>query len=77
MRRVVSEVRSSFASADEITFSSTAQLPYLAAVVEESLRMYPPLATTSYRRVPAGGVEIDGEFVPGGVSSSLLQSLCL
>ncbi|KAI2785897.1 Cytochrome monooxygenase lcsI [Penicillium oxalicum] len=66
MRRVVSEVRSSFASADEITFSSTAQLPYLAAVVEESLRMYPPLATTSYRRVPAGGVEIDGEFVPGG-----------
>ncbi|KAJ5475121.1 Cytochrome monooxygenase lcsI [Penicillium diatomitis] len=66
MRRLVAEVRSSFVSADQITFESTAGLPYLGAVIEESLRMYPPVANTAYRRVPAGGLDIDGEFVPEG-----------
>ncbi|KAL1969170.1 hypothetical protein VTN77DRAFT_424 [Rasamsonia byssochlamydoides] len=64
MHRLVSEIRTAFTADDEITFSKATQLPYVAAVIEESLRVYPPFVTTLYRVTPAGGAMVDGHFVP-------------
>jgi len=42
---------------------------YLNAVVEEGLRIYPPAGAGHLSRiVPKGGCEIDGMWIPGGVS---------
>jgi cytochrome P450 len=62
------EIRESFKSLQEIDIASTAKLPYLFAVIEEGLRIVPTATVGFLRRVPFPGVEIDGHFVPGGVS---------
>ncbi|RKP36912.1 cytochrome P450, partial [Dimargaris cristalligena] len=43
-----------------------AKLPYLEAVIQESLRFYPPAPPAIYRIIPSEGVTINGYFVPGG-----------
>jgi cytochrome P450 len=65
------EIRKQFTRPEDITMrSSTALLlPYMHAVLQESLRMAPPVAGHSPRIVPKGGCVIDGEAVPEGVSS--------
>lgn len=49
-------------------------LPYLQAVIKESMRVHPPVATQAPKRVPDGGdtVVIDGKkvFLPGGTNIS-------
>jgi cytochrome P450 len=69
MSRLVSEIRSTFTKEDEITFRNAASLTYLAAVIEESLRMHPPFVTSLTRITPPGGSMIDGHYVPAGVGS--------
>ena len=68
LEKVCKEVRGAFQNEGDITFTSVARLPYLNAVIEEILRLYPPVPS-SQRRVtlPEGNV-IDGHFVPGNVS---------
>lgn len=61
------EIRNAFATEDEIDMKSTAALPYLRAVVEENLRIYPPAAETPPRVSP--GASVNDKFVPEGVSS--------
>lgn len=39
---VTKEVRSTFACIDDITYQEAQHLPYLRAVIEESLRIFPP-----------------------------------
>ncbi|KAK3689756.1 cytochrome P450 [Podospora appendiculata] len=60
------EVRSAFRSADEITMSSANRLPYLLAVINESLRMYPPVTSGLVREVPVGGGTIAWQYIPAG-----------
>ena len=62
------EVRKAFQAAEDITLTSTAQLPYLHAILEESLRLYPPVPLALPRVTPPEGDMIDGVFVPGNVS---------
>jgi len=67
------EVRRSFASSDDITMSSTSHLPYLKAVIEESLRLFPPVPITLPRVTPPEGCTIAGRFVAGGTRVMLNQ----
>jgi cytochrome P450 len=44
------------------------KLPYLNAVLEECLRIYPPSAFNHSRIVPPGGAVICGKVVPEGTA---------
>lgn len=44
--------------------------PYLQAVFNETLRLHPIAPGILQRLVPDGGMEIGGQYVPGGVSAS-------
>jgi versicolorin B desaturase len=72
--RLVGEIRSSFASADDISMRSVGQLPFLNAVFQETLRLYPPIPTHSQRVPPKGGAKVCGKFVPENVCPSLPSS---
>lgn len=58
------------AADDLITMEQTKRLPYLQAVIRESLRIWPPVANLFSRDVPPEGdtVTVNGEdvFLPGG-----------
>ncbi|KAG5659484.1 hypothetical protein KAF25_002043 [Fusarium avenaceum] len=68
MEKLVNELTTAFKNGNEMTIENTSHLPYLAAVLEEGLRLYSPAVPGFPRRVPEGGASIDGEYVPGGTS---------
>ena len=74
-KALLEEIRSSFASYDEINAASTAHLQYLNAVALEAMRIFPPLPLALPRMVPEGGDTVAGHFIPAGVSSE--TKLCL
>ena len=69
LEKLYQEVRSTFSSAEEITIASVGKLSYMLAVLNESLRLYPPLTSTLVRVVPPKGGRVAHRFVPGGVST--------
>lgn len=64
MERLVNEIRTAFKSDEEITFNEAEKLQYLNAVIEESLRIYPPIPVGLPRIIPAGGASVAGHYVP-------------
>jgi cytochrome P450 len=52
----------------EFTNADLANVEYLDAFINETLRMFPPAATNGPRVTPPEGIELDGVFVPGGVT---------
>ena len=62
--KLTSEIRTAFVSSSDITGDSTAHLPYLHAVIEEGLRIFPPVAFGLPRVSP--GANVDGSYVPEG-----------
>ncbi|KAL4946724.1 hypothetical protein BDV06DRAFT_208597 [Aspergillus oleicola] len=66
-----SEVRSAFASLDDITLDAVRDLPFLNAVLHEGLRLCPPLPWVLPRLVPEGGQEVCGAWLPGGTPVSI------
>ncbi|KAJ5971210.1 uncharacterized protein N7479_001128 [Penicillium vulpinum] len=64
MSRLVAEIRSTFKQDSEMTFRAVEDLKYMDAVIEESLRIYPPFVTNLSRVVPRGGALVNGRFVP-------------
>ncbi|KAI0020846.1 cytochrome P450 [Xylariomycetidae sp. FL0641] len=73
LRRLVAEVRAAFSSDEEITLLSVGRLAYMLAVLNESLRHYPPVAGGMPRQVPEGGATIAGRFVPEGTAVAVWQ----
>lgn len=71
LEKVQVEVRRAFQSEDEITLLSVGtpgRLPYMEAVLTESLRVYPPVPASLPRVTGPGGEMIDGNFVPPNTS---------
>lgn len=65
---LMGEVRSAFERKEEIGLINTQGLSYMQAVLEEALRMYPPVAGGgSARLVAKGGVQIADYFIPENV----------
>ena len=64
---LVKEIRTSFNSEAEITVQSTMNLPYLTAVINETLRIHHPTPINLPRIIPAGGQVVDGTWYPEGV----------
>ncbi|KAF5483981.1 Cytochrome P450 monooxygenase BOA3 [Colletotrichum fructicola] len=65
------EVRAAFGSVGEITGESASRLPYLNAVIEESLRIFSPASFGLPRTCP--GAIIDGHMILEGVTVSVDQ----
>jgi cytochrome P450 len=62
------EIRSAFTSIEDMNLESLARQKYLMAVLQEGLRMYPPVPSELPRMVPAGGATVCGEWIPGGTT---------
>ncbi|KAK3313301.1 cytochrome P450 [Apodospora peruviana] len=75
LNRLLAELQSNFSSETEITPSglNSTKTPFLAAVLNECLRLYPPGAINMPRTVPPGGATVDGRFVPGGSIVGIAQ----
>ena len=69
LAKLAAEVRAAFPSEDDISIAGTSSLPYLLAVLDESLRIYPPVPGASPRKIAKGGDTIVDQFVPEDVST--------
>ena len=68
MNKLVTEIRTTFMSPDQITLSNVNSLKYQNAVIQEGLRLWPPGPETMRRVTTSNGNAINGEWVPAGVS---------
>ncbi|KFY72655.1 hypothetical protein V499_07239 [Pseudogymnoascus sp. VKM F-103] len=64
LKKLVGEIRGAFATEEEITLIGVGKLKYLLAVLDEGLRMYPPVPVGLPRNIPAEGAVINGKYVP-------------
>ena len=68
--RVRAELQSKCSTEQDITFDLVLDsLPYLSAVLDESMRLYPAQPIFTPRKAPRGGATVAGHFVPENVSS--------
>lgn len=70
-KRLVSEIRDTFSTSEDIKVDSVMSLAYLGATINEALRLFPPGAVAMQRIVPPGGAMIDGRYVPAGTTVSV------
>lgn len=73
-KKLTDEVRSRFTSDDQITLQAVGELEYMLAVLDESLRMYPPVPNAQQRIVPDGGAVLAGKYVPPGITVGVHQT---
>ncbi|KAL0939222.1 trichothecene c-15 hydroxylase [Colletotrichum truncatum] len=73
LEKLTAEVRGAFASESDIDILSTAKLGYLQAVLEETLRRYPPVPSALPRITPPGGAEVCGKWIPGNTTLGVWQ----
>jgi cytochrome P450 len=60
---------------DNMSFATGNTLPYLQACIYEGLRLHPAVGMTIPRVVPQEGFEVEGTFIPSGVSFFRIKSL--
>lgn len=65
LKWLVEEVRERFRKEDDITIQSTNGLPFLEAVINETLRMHHPTPISLPRVTPVEGQVVNGILVPG------------
>lgn len=66
--KLVAELQSAFSSSAEINGEVALNLPYLSAVITESLRLYSPVPLGGAR--VSDGMIVDGVYIPAGVCLS-------
>lgn len=52
----------------EVLNEKIAHLNHLNGVINEALRLFPPLPTAMPRKTPPQGISIDGTYIPGGMT---------
>jgi cytochrome P450 len=52
----------------EWSYDTLASVPYLDDVIQESLRLKPPVITGTYRTTPPEGMQVDEVYIPGGIN---------
>jgi cytochrome P450 len=65
--RVVKEIRSTYRTESEISFTSMNHTPFVQACIEEALRLFPPTPLMPYRVIRSGGDTVCGHYLVGGV----------
>jgi tryprostatin B 6-hydroxylase len=55
-------------SKNAISSDKIAHLPHLNGVINEAMRLYPPVPSAIYRKTPPEGITIDGTYIPGGMT---------
>ena len=68
LTELTKELHTNFQDESEIDVLSIHRLRYLQAVVQETLRLFPPITNGFPRQTIAEGTVVDGRFVPDGVS---------
>jgi len=67
LKELVAEIRGAFTHDEEMTVDRVTKLPFLSAVIEEGLRLCPPVPAILPRWVPPEGDFVCGEWLPGYV----------
>lgn len=76
-QRAVHEVREAFHNESEMTSSEIyARVPFIDSVLQEAMRLYPPVSITMPRKIPEGGEIIDGRFVAAGTTVGVNHLSC-
>ncbi|KAH8623768.1 cytochrome p450 [Alternaria alternata] len=73
MERLRKEIFDNFSSKKDMTIEALPKLTYMTAVLDEAMRVYPGAPETLARLVPAGGMQICGEYVPQGATVFILH----
>jgi cytochrome P450 len=69
LEKLRKELQDAGLSNDEVPpYTQTSKLPYLAAVIKESMRLFPVQTWPLERLVPFGGINIAGHFIQAGTS---------
>lgn len=71
LKEEVREFTASGQLSEQPTFKECQQMPYLDAVLKETLRLHSAVGLPLWRVVPEGGVEIAGQFIPEGTNIGL------
>ncbi|KAF6802058.1 trichothecene c-15 hydroxylase [Colletotrichum sojae] len=71
--KLTEEVRSAFESEGQIDMISVQNLSYLLAVLDESMRLFPPVPAGSPRMAGKGGDTILGRHIPEGTTMDVWQ----
>ena len=80
MAKLVTEIRTTFKSDSDIDLVTVGKLEYMLAVLNEGMRIYPPVTAQPNRVAPRGGEMVCGKWVPEGVcltSDPILASLTI
>ncbi|KAJ4397171.1 hypothetical protein N0V93_001395 [Gnomoniopsis smithogilvyi] len=65
LQKEVDDFFANEATSDDWESSSLGKLQYLQAVIDESLRLFPPVASGLQRQTPPQGVQIGDRWIPG------------
>lgn len=58
---------------NEVMSENISHLDHLNGVINEALRLYPPVPSAIYRKTPTQGITIDGIYIPGDMTVYCLQ----
>jgi cytochrome P450 len=70
-KRLQAEIQELLDQGGKLDNNSLGSLPYLGAVINEALRLMPPVPQGLQRVVPPEGMELAGKFIPGNTFVSV------
>jgi cytochrome P450 len=59
-----------------VQYNHAMKVPYLKAVIQESLRLFPPFGVPMPRYAPSQGLQISGHHIPAGSKVSVINLHC-